>query len=616
MRLLAVGRNAVDGNPLQPRPPKSRPGFVILSLLALGLLVCLLLAAWVGTRGALAYRNLSNVQANAGKLITDASNDPSQAVHGLESLANDTRSARDLTSDPAWSLCEHIPWIGPQLRAFGDVAASSDDLLSGSILPLVEAATKSPIEAFRPIEGQLDTSALDDLSIPARDYALIASAAAKRVHDIDRVALIGSVSDAVNLANSVFTQASSTLDALARATQILPPMLKGSDTRNYLILVQNNAEWRSLGGITGTAILLQAHEGTVSLSTVDSATSLSQGLKDPVIDLGPEIQSAYGTKPARYFHNLTQIPDFTLDGPLAQEMYRVRTGVTVDGVIAVDPVVLSYLLSATGELKLPDGQRLNSANAIELLLEKVYTQYADPKAQDLFFASAAASVFDAFLLGRTSPAASVQALARSIEERRLLAWFADPSLQNIIAGTELAGELPTTDSDTARLGVYLNDGTGSKMSYYVRPKVTLEWTSCSAAGVTGDRELRLTVDLTNNAPPDAAVALPRYVTGDGAFGVPPGSVRVVSNIYLPMGWSWSSVRTSDGSGFDATLVQGRSVLTFGAELSPQSSVSISVSARGTSEVRNAQAIVTPTADPSLAPIMDAPCEDVTRATLQ
>jgi hypothetical protein len=39
------------------------------------------------------------------------------------------------------------------------------------------------------------------------------------------------------------------------------------------------------------------------------------------------------------------------------------------------------------------------------------------------------------------------------------------------------------------------------------------------------------VTLTNTAPADAGVTLPRYVTGGGVFGVEPGNVKTIVSVY-------------------------------------------------------------------------------------
>ena len=52
------------------------------------------------------------------------------------------------------------------------------------------------------------------------------------------------------------------VDALSRTATLLPAMLGRDGPRDYLIVFQNNAEWRSLGGIVG-ALALQ--RGVVEL---------------------------------------------------------------------------------------------------------------------------------------------------------------------------------------------------------------------------------------------------------------------------------------------------------------------------------------------------------------
>lgn len=308
------------------------------------LLIVVVATAWVGVRGAMAYQHLEQIQNGAGAAASAVAADPSGATSDVARLASDAQAAHDLTSDPVWAVAEHTPWIGPQLAAFATVASASDDLLRGALLPLATASQSSSIDSLKPVNGRIETGALSTLVAPAEDAAATAGRAAAAVQAIDRTPLLGAVGRAVGQTDELFTRASSALDALSRTTKLLPEMLGQDGPREYLLLVQNNAEWRSLGGITGTAILLRTDAGSISLVDTRSATALSRGITDPVVQLPDDVTDIYETRPARYFHNLTQIPDFTIDGPLARDMYKRQTGVDVDGVIAVDPVVLAYLL--------------------------------------------------------------------------------------------------------------------------------------------------------------------------------------------------------------------------------------------------------------------------------
>ena len=580
------------------------------------LLLLIVVGAWVGARGWMAYQHLSRIQTGISEASSALTSDPAAAGATLARLASDASSAHDLTSDPVWHLAERSPWIGPQLEAFGTVAAAGDTLLSDALLPVVTAAQDSSFDALKPVNGRIDTAALASLAQPAQSAAVAAAGAAEQLENVSRTPLVGVVSRSVDESTAVFEQAAKGLDALSRATRVLPDMLGQNGERNYLILVQNNAEWRSLGGIAGTAILLKTNDGAITLADTESGTSLSRGIKNPVVDLPVDIQDIYQTRPARFFQNLTQVPDFTFDGPLAQEMYKQRTGVSVDGVIALDPVVLSYLLRATGPVALPDGSTLSAENAVKTLLSDVYQRYPDPSAQDAFFAASTGAVFNAFLEGRGSTVSLLTNLATAADQRRVLMWSADPDEQAILEGSSVAGELPQTDDDTARFGVYLNDGGGSKMSYYVKPDVSLAWDQCAPDGRNGPRQLTLRMSLANTAPTDAETSLPRYVTANGAFGTAPGTATVVNNVYLPEGFELVSAETAAGTGPSTGTFEGRQVLTFGFQLLPQSSADLTVTVRATTTASKAEAFVTPTADAGIEPTVKATCEATAVATLQ
>lgn len=620
-RPLGVDTNTRHGRPdlrlktYHPRvtstalPQRLRAAGRVTAFASLGLVIVALSAlCWVGVRGALAYQHLAQIQAEAPGLLSNASESASDAVPEVARLASHAQSASELTSDPIWRMCERAPWLGPQLAAFSTVAASSDQLFAQAILPLLAAADGLSPETLKPINGRINAEPLRVLAGPSAQAATVARHSADSVTDIDRAPLIGRVSRAVEQADSVFTKAANTIDALSRTTQLLPDMLGGNGQRKYLVLVQNNAEWRSLGGITGTTILMSTDEGAVELSSTDSATSLLRRLDGPFAHLSDEVQAIWQNRPATFPHNLTQIPDFAVDGGLAQSMYFRATGIQVDGVIALDPVALSYLLEATGPVATPQDGALTSKNAASLLMNEVYLRYPNPEDQDAFFAAATGGVFDAILQGRGSFNSFITALGRASGEHRLLMWSAEPGEQKVLEGTALAGVLPSSDDRAVRFGVYLNDGAGSKMSYYVEPTSSIAWEDCGAAGRVAEKRITLSLNLTNTAPADAASSLPWYITGGGVYAVPPGTARVVTNLVIPEGFDVAAVDASDGASFSRGTFEGRQVLTYSTDLAPQGSSTATISVAGRSSSTYAEAIVTPTADSDLDPVVRVGCD--------
>lgn len=180
--------------------------------------------------------------------------------------------------------------------------------------------------------------------------------------------------------------------------------------------------------------------------------------------------------------------------------------------------------------------------------------------------------------GAADPGTLLSGLLRAGDERRLLLWSAHPEEQALLASTTLGGGLPSSDDAQRRFGVYLNDGTGSKMDIYLRAEASLAWDECatSPAGTVGDATLAVT--LTSDAPADAA-NLPPHVTGEGAFGVPPGTARTIVYVYLPEGIDLEEAVLSTGDGFGGGMHAGRRVLSYAVDLAPGGSATAEIRVR-------------------------------------
>ncbi|MEW1976046.1 DUF4012 domain-containing protein [Microbacterium profundi] len=535
------------------------------------LLFAILAAVWIGVRGFLAYQHLTSAQESADDAAA-ALADPATAAGLISDISADTAAARDLTSDIVWKAGEQMPWVGPQLAAVATVSSTLDDVASRSLTPLASVASSFSLDSIRPQNGAIDLAVFGELQGAASDGASGLGAAASVIEGIDPAPLVAPLRDAVGEVSTLLSQAHDAADALNRTSALLPPMLGADGPRNYLIVFQNNAEWRSLGGIVGATVLVHTENGQITLGAQASSSDFTR-YDEPVVPLTDDELRLFGDRPATFVQNVTQIPDFTRDAPIIQAMWQRETGTAVDGVISLDPVALSYLLEATGPIPLPTGDELNSENAVQLLLNEVYLRYEDPAVQDAFFAAAAASVFSSLTGGSADPAALVSALGRAGEEHRLMIWNAVPEEQAVLDGTTLQGVLGSADQGITEFGVYLNDGTGSKMDYYMQVAAGAEW--CAP----GEATLRVT--LRNTAPADAA-ALPSYITGGGNLGIPPGEVETVSYIYLPAGASLVST-TLAGSEESPRLGGGtddsRQVLTWTTQLPPGAEMTLDVTVR-------------------------------------
>lgn len=547
----------------------------------------------IGIRGALARDHLLAAQATVAAAGLDLGT-PSEAVERLARASPDTAMARSLTSDPVWEAATLLPWVGPQLAAVGSTASAVDDAVTGAAASLEAAASAMSPAALRPVDGVVDIARIAAAAPAAAEGATRLRAAAERVSAIDRTPLLGTLAEAVSSAAAQLEAAADAADAVQRATKLIPRMLGADGPRSTLVLFQNNAEWRSLGGVVGAVAQLDARDGRLSLTAQGSSADFVAFADDPVRALPDDVREIYDTRPARYMQNTTQVPDFAVGAAVARDMWERVHGAAVDSVLAVDPVALSYLLRATGPVTLPSGDQLTADDAVSLLLDQVYRRHADPRDQDAFFQTASASVFHALADGRADPSALVEALARAGAEHRLLLWNADGDDQAILAGTTIQGALPESDAAHSAIGVYLNDGTGSKMDYYLRPSIAAAW--CS------DATARVHVELRDEAPDPSA--LPPYVTGAGEHGVPVGETLTGVYVYLPPGAEVIDHRTASDDdsapAFAAGTHDGRPVLKWSVRLSRGRSASLDLDVR-MPWTPGLDIVATPTRDPHDAP---------------
>ncbi|QCR42580.1 hypothetical protein C1N91_02480 [Curtobacterium sp. SGAir0471] len=495
-------------------------------------LLLILAVAWVGVRGALAKGHLERAVSEVTSLRSQLGDGDTKAAHATAAhLEGEASAARELTGDPVWGAAQYVPFFGSNLRAVREVSVVVDDVASGAVSPVARVIGGLSTDSLAPKGGKVNLEPLVKAQPAVAQAADTVAKADRDANAINTSDTLSPVTSAVNQLRNALRSASGQLDTANRVVQLAPAMLGDGGERNYVLLFQNNAELRAGGGIPGAVALLKVQDGAISLG--DQAAGSSFGpYEKSVLPLDPGTRTLYGEITGRYMQDVTLTPRFDVSAQLTREMWKQKFGQQVDGVLAIDPVTLSYILRATGPVQLPTGDTLTSDNAVQLLLSDVYAKYPDPSVQDLFFASAASAVFDKVATGSFDAKQFVSALTQGAQEGRLRLWSATKAEQSQLEGTPLAGDLPVATTSLRQFGVYLNDGTASKMDYYLEKTVSVGASVCRADGRPTSA---VEVTIKNTAPADAATSLPEYVTGGGDFGTEPGKIKTLVAVYAPEG---------------------------------------------------------------------------------
>ncbi|WP_371408979.1 DUF4012 domain-containing protein [Micromonospora zamorensis] len=578
------------------RRRRARLRRVLLSALVVGSLL-LAVGGWVGFRGWQARAHLLNAAGLARELSAQVvGGDTDRALRTLAALQSQSGAARKATGDPSWQLGRRTPIAGDDLDAVRQIAIAIDELARQAFPTLLRADLTSLV----PTGGRLDLARLSDVSAELTRADESVQRTRRDLAAVPAESLVSQVRQALIDLRGEIDRLASLTSAGDQGARLLPPLLGASGPRRYLLVSQNLAELRATGGMFGAYAIMEAENGKVKMGKQGSSASLGQFT--PALKLPAETRALWTDLPGIYPADVNLSPHFPTAAALYREMFRRKTGTTVDGVLAVDPVVLSYLLKATGPVLVPGGVPLASEKVVQTLLNDSY-QRLDVRQQDEFFASSAAAVFDAFFKKNVNPRVLLSAFDRAITERRILFWSARPEEQRTFGDSRMAGTLPEQDT-VPTVGVFLNDGSGAKLGYYLRPTANLTVGECRP---DGRRELRLRVTLRSTAPKSG---LSESVLGLGLAG-DPYTARTLVSIFSPAGGAVLDARLD---GAEAALGSGterhRQVATASVDVGPGAERALEVTVlTAKTGVGQAELRLTPTASPWTTQVHSAPSCD-------
>ncbi|MDF2048847.1 DUF4012 domain-containing protein [Arthrobacter sp. Cr_A7] len=589
---------------------KRRRSVTIIIVVAVTLCVLGSAVAWLVGRASVVTNELNAASELLHPIKSGiGTGNPQQSIAALERLQAHTEAAKSAAEDPLWVLASGFPYLGQNLAAISEVARSADDLSHLALEPLVETADKLNWDTLLPGSAGANLKPLQAASPQINSAAHAVRSSGERLNRIDGNKLLPQVADPLDEVRNQISDATAALDAAADVSSLLPQLLGSESRKNYLLIVQNNAEARASGGIPGAVAVLTAENGQLELAEQSSAGDI--GVMAPAIPLDPEQQAIYSTRMGKFMQDVNLTPDFPSAASTARAMWERKTGERVDGVISVDPVTLGYILDATGPVTLtqPDlvalastglPTELSGGNVVKVLLSDVYEKIQYPPLQDVYFAGVAQQVFSALSSGQGNAQGLVKGISRGTEEGRILFWSALDEEQSVVSKYPISGSVAGPAVQAAQFGVYFNDGTGAKMDYYVKRTVQLI-KECSRDGY---EQTTVRVTSTNTAPADAAASLPTYVTGDGASGVPQGSVQTNVVVYGP---AQSNVETAaiDGqqADFAPYLHKSRPVGVLALQLAPGESKTLELTFGKIVQHVEPSLVVTPSVQPVIDVIL-------------
>ena len=354
-----------------------------------------------------------------------------------------------------------------------------------------------------------------------------------------------------------------------------PQLLGYLYPQQYLVVTQNSAEARGTGGILGALAIVEFDKGNFKVLQANSNVIFPSERRTP-IDMPKEFVDLYGYDPG-IFQNSNLSPHFPYGAEIWMALWERKYGGRLDGVIAVDPTALSFILKSTGPVKLDDGEVITSKNVVYKTLSEAYKRFEDDNvARKEYLVRMMKAVFAKIERREFEELIFAHQIKRAILANRLLVYSRDVATQKKLAPTKLAGHMSLNPNNEFRAVIKNTDA--SKLDYYIERSVKIESVECNNESLG-----RITVTVRNVL--ESGEGLPAYVLTRADKGKPSdyvkGQHRFELFLYGPSFSSFSGgTRLGSGELGGVGVERNRPVLVTDIDLKPGETEVVSAEFRG------------------------------------
>lgn len=450
------------------------------------------------------------------------------AQRSFAAALQNAEAARGATGHPAFAVASLLPPLSNDLNAVDVLAdvASNSARAGISVVDGADALGAADDElagtVFR--DGRIRFGALaeagpflDEAASQLEESAEMLSALANPRFGIVRDAL-GRARDRVGEAHGSARRAQILFEAL-------PGLFGRDDDRRYLLAFQSPSEARGTGGLIGLYGILSARDGRLELEEINYIGDLLRPPPPPV-DAPPWFRQHYGPLDAlRSVQQVNESAHFPVVSEVLLSIHEAKKGHRPDGVIAMDPIALGYMLEGMEPLR-ANGLDVDvtSENAAQVILHDSYLEFPTPEAQNLYLGDLIGKFWTRVQKGDLEAGPFAQGFARGVRTGHVKVFSSDPAEQEALRDLDAEGDY-TDEGDHVQM-LFHNNYAANKVDYFLEREVDTE----VRLQADGGAHVTVSVDLENAAPAGPESDL----LGRRSFkGYAPGFNGMFLNLLLP-----------------------------------------------------------------------------------
>lgn len=417
-------------------------------------LLAALVLAVAGVVGAAAWTALSDARGNLtaarGELQAARSamvaGDEEAAGTALDRAVARIEAARARAATLPLRALRPVPLLGSAPSALVDITEAADEVVAAGRI-LVQARASFPISTTAALDGR-DLSRFHAATVESRaglDAASRHLSTARAALEGPAGAVLPQVSGAARKMLAQIGGAERELDGTRRGLGVLAELTGPRADLRLLVLSQDSLELRPTGGYIGSYGVLHFSLGTVRLERYEATEVLPEPQEKlaPPPDLAPWLPRWWGLS------NVNWWPDFPTTARAARDMFARQGGGEVGGVLAVTEHAIARLIGALGPLQVPGyAEPVVEEGFDRRVLHEVELKRPLDQPRKKFLAELSKVLFARLLdLGAGRLPAVARAVDHSVGAGDIQLWFAEPALQDLVAGTAWAGALPAPEGD-------------------------------------------------------------------------------------------------------------------------------------------------------------------------
>ena len=252
-------------------------------------------------------------------------------------------------------------------------------------------------------------------------------------------------------------------------SKFLENLIGTKGAKKYLLLFQNSNELRPTGGFPGSYGVISFKDGQLQDFFADDSYNLDGQLKDLII---PPLQLQHIT-PAWGMRDANWFVDFPSSAAKISQFFKKEAGYDIDGVITVNPKIVSKILDIVGSVEMPQyGVVLNSENLITTVQDQVEYKGDRKKPKQIVMDLAPELLKKLYLADSGKWMNIFNILVASLESKDILMYFRDLGLESFSADKGFSGAVKQTSADY--LMVTLANVKGSKTDAMIDSSVKID----------------------------------------------------------------------------------------------------------------------------------------------